>query len=137
MAKNTLPDDAPVWVTKNRQIKDLLYCCDFLSRHPLKYINEKFYTVDGLISAEGALKQEIFDEISEWKESLYHLQVDIVHTVESQKVNIIQHNMLLNHSVTFPFFTFCFKNRMQSYGKARKKRQKLLNNFYFLIYFKS
>ena len=69
MAKNTLPPDAPAWLTKDRQIKEVVYCCEFLSRHPMKCIHGKFFTVDGLVSDEGSLKQEIFDDISEWKET--------------------------------------------------------------------
>lgn len=69
MAKNVLPADAPAWVTKNRQIRELIYCCDFLSRHPMKCIHGKLFTVDGLVPDEGSLKQEIFDDISEWKET--------------------------------------------------------------------
>ena len=64
-----LPADAPAWVTKDRQINELIYCCHFLSEHPMKCIHGKFFTVDGQIPDEGILKQMIFDEISEWKES--------------------------------------------------------------------
>lgn len=69
MAKNVLPADAPAWLTKDRQIKEVVYCCDFLSRHPMKCIHGKFFTVDGMVPDEGSLKQEIFDDISEWKDT--------------------------------------------------------------------
>lgn len=61
--------DTPAWLTKDKQIKEIVYCSDFLSRHPMRYIHEKFYTADGLVPDESILKQEIFDEISEWKET--------------------------------------------------------------------
>ncbi|MDY6307555.1 MAG: phage/plasmid primase, P4 family [Oribacterium sp.] len=64
-----LPADAPAWVTKDRQINELIYCCSFLSAHPMKCIHGKFFTVDGLVPDEGSLKQMIFDDISEWKEN--------------------------------------------------------------------
>ena len=70
MAKmKELPADAPAWVTKERQINELVYCISFLSERPMKCVHGKFYTVDGLISDEGILKQWIFDDISRWKES--------------------------------------------------------------------
>ena len=61
--------NTPAWLTKDKQIKEIVYCSDFLSRHPMRYIHEKLYTVDGLVPDENILKQEIFDEISEWKET--------------------------------------------------------------------
>ena len=66
---NVLPADAPAWVTKDRQINELIYSCSFLSAHPMKCIHGRFFTVDGLVPDEGGLKQIIFDDISEWKES--------------------------------------------------------------------
>ena len=41
MAKNLLPDNAPVWLTKDRQIDEQLYCCSFLSAYPMKCIHGK------------------------------------------------------------------------------------------------
>ena len=66
---NVLPAEAPAWITKDRQINELIYCCSFLSAHPMKCIHGKFFTVDGLVPDEGSLKQIIFDDISEWKET--------------------------------------------------------------------
>ncbi|MEE1264177.1 MAG: hypothetical protein UHU22_14580, partial [Ruminococcus sp.] len=36
----------------------------------------RFFTVDGLVPDEGSLKQIIFDDISEWKESVVARKVD-------------------------------------------------------------
>ena len=76
MAKNHLPDNAPVWLTKDRQIDEQLYCCSFLSAYPMKCIHGKLYTADGLVPDEGAVKQMIFDEISEWKKTGVAKKVD-------------------------------------------------------------
>ena len=73
---NVLPADAPAWVTKDRQINELIYSCSFLSAHPMKCIHGRFFTVDGLVPDEGSLKQIIFDDISEWKESGVARKVD-------------------------------------------------------------
>ena len=35
----------------------------------MKCIHGKFFTVDGMVPDEGSLKQEIFDDISEWKDT--------------------------------------------------------------------
>ena len=67
--KNVLPDDAPAWVTKDHQINELIYCSKFLSDHPMKCIHGKLFTVDGMVPDEGRLKQMIYTQISEYKES--------------------------------------------------------------------
>ena len=76
MAKNLLLDNAPVWLTKDRQIDEQLYCSSFLSAYPMKCIHGKLYTADGLVPDEGAVKQMIFDEISEWKKTGVAKKVD-------------------------------------------------------------
>ena len=73
---NVLPADAPAWVKKDRQINELIDSCSFLSAHPMKCIHGRFFTVDGLAPDEGSLKQIIFDDISEWKESGVARKVD-------------------------------------------------------------
>jgi putative DNA primase/helicase len=64
--KSTLPPDAPVWLTEDRRIDEMTFCCSFLEAHPMKCVHGKLYTVDGLISDEAALKREIFMEICDW-----------------------------------------------------------------------
>ena len=60
--KSTLPPDAPVWVTEDRKVDEMTFCCSFLEAHPMKCVHGKLYTVDGLITDEAALKREIFME---------------------------------------------------------------------------
>ena len=67
--KSTLPPDAPVWLTEDRRIDEMTFCCSFLEAHPMKCVHGKLYTVDGLISDEAALKREIFMEICDWVKS--------------------------------------------------------------------
>ena len=64
--KNDLPANAPVWLTGERKINELVYVRCFLSEHPMKCIHGKCFTVDGLIPDEGSLKQQIFRDISQW-----------------------------------------------------------------------
>ena len=77
MAKrNTLTNDAPLWLTEEMKINELEYCSDFLQRHPMKCIHGNFFTVDGMVPDEQSLKQEIFDEISPWLDSRVARRVD-------------------------------------------------------------
>ena len=42
------------------------YCRNFLSWHPMRCINDCFYTVDGPLPDESKLKRTIYAEISPW-----------------------------------------------------------------------
>ncbi|MBQ3756205.1 MAG: DNA primase [Oscillospiraceae bacterium] len=64
--KSTLPPDAPVWVTEDRRIDEMMFCCSFLEAFPMKCVHGKLCTVEGLIPDEAALKREIFMEICDW-----------------------------------------------------------------------
>ena len=56
----------PVWIDDKGKIVEPEYCQDFLSRHPMRCINDHFYTVDGPLPDENKLKRTIYEEISPW-----------------------------------------------------------------------
>ena len=56
----------PVWIDDKGKIIEPEYCRDFLSRHPMRCINDHFYTVDGPLPDESKLKRTIYEEISPW-----------------------------------------------------------------------
>ena len=56
----------PVWIDDKGKIVEPEYCRDFLTRHPMRCINERFYTVDGPLPDESKLKRTIYEEISPW-----------------------------------------------------------------------
>ena len=56
----------PVWIDEKGKIIEPEYCRDFLSRHPMCCINDRFYTVDGPLPDENKLKRTIYEEISPW-----------------------------------------------------------------------
>ena len=56
----------PVWIDDKGKIVEPEYCRDFLSRHPMRCINDHFYTVDGPLPDESKLKRTIYEEISPW-----------------------------------------------------------------------
>ena len=56
----------PVWIDEKGKIIEPEYCRDFLSRHPMRCINDRFYTVDGPLTDESKLKRTIYEEISPW-----------------------------------------------------------------------
>ena len=66
----------PVWIDDKGKIIEPEYCRDFLSRHPMRCINNRFYTVDGPLPDESKLKRTIYEEISPW------LHAKVAQTVE-------------------------------------------------------
>ena len=54
--------EAPFWFD-GKSINEALFCDDFLSRHRLVYINGAFFTPDGRVTDELALRGEIFEEL--------------------------------------------------------------------------
>ena len=56
----------PVWIDDKGKIVEPEYCLDFLSRHPMRCINDHFYTVDGPLPDESKLKRTIYEEILPW-----------------------------------------------------------------------
>ena len=66
----------PVWIDDKGKIVEPEYCRDFLSRHPMRCINDRFYTVDGQLPDESKLKRTIYEEISPW------LHAKVAQTVE-------------------------------------------------------
>ncbi len=56
----------PVWIDDKGKIVEPEYCRDFLSRHPMRCINDRFYTVDGQLPDENKLKRTIYEELSPW-----------------------------------------------------------------------
>ena len=66
----------PVWIDERGKIIEPEYCRDFLSRHPIRCINDRFYTVEGPLPDESKLKRTIYEEISPW------LHAKVAQTVE-------------------------------------------------------
>ena len=66
----------PVWIDDKGKIVEPEYCRDFLSQHPMRCINDRFYTVDGPLPDESKLKRTIYEEISPW------LHAKVAQTVE-------------------------------------------------------
>ncbi len=58
----------PDWINDKGKIIEPEYCRDFLSRHPMLCIHGHFYTVDGLMTDESRLKQDIYNEISPYRQ---------------------------------------------------------------------
>lgn len=50
--------NSPVWIDEKGKIIEPEYCRDFLSRHPMRCINDRFYTVEGPLPDESKLKQK-------------------------------------------------------------------------------
>lgn len=60
-----LPDEEllPDWYDGKR-INEVLFCQDFLRKHPMKCVRGRLFTVDGLIEDEAQIGNLILDEIS-------------------------------------------------------------------------
>ena len=44
--------DSPAWLSDKGIINEVQFCKEFLELYPMKYIDNKFITVDGVITAE-------------------------------------------------------------------------------------
>ena len=57
------PQTWPEWYD-GRHINEVLFCQQFLDKHPLKCVRGRLFTVDGLIEDEGQIGNLILEEIS-------------------------------------------------------------------------
>lgn len=56
-------DCGPVWY-EGKHINEVLFCQQFLEKHPMKCVRGRLFTVDGLIEDEAQIGNLILDEIS-------------------------------------------------------------------------
>ena len=94
----------PVWIDEKGKIIEPEYCRDFLSRHPMRCINDRFYTVDGPLPDESKLKRTIYEEISPW------LHAKVAQTVEQ----------MLNGLKPYNYLTYVME-RMKEFGPFPEK----------------
>ena len=59
----TTPQTWPDWYD-GRHINEVLFCQQFLDKHPMKCVRGRLFTVDGLIEDEGQIGNLILEEIS-------------------------------------------------------------------------
>ena len=59
----TTPQAWPDWYD-GRHINEVLFCQQFLDKHPMKCVRGRLFTVDGLIEDEGQIGNLILEEIS-------------------------------------------------------------------------
>ena len=64
MAKERM-NNTPEWFD-GKKINEVLFCQSFLETHPMKCIQGRFFTVDGLVDDEEALRMEIFEQIKDY-----------------------------------------------------------------------
>ena len=57
------PQTWPDWYD-GRHINEVLFCQQFLDKHPMKCVRGRLFTVDGLIEDEGQIGNLILEEIS-------------------------------------------------------------------------
>ena len=60
---NMTPQSWPDWYD-GRHINEVLFCQQFLDKHPMKCVRGRLFTVDGLIEDEGQIGNFILEEIS-------------------------------------------------------------------------
>ena len=59
----TTPQTWPDWYD-GKHINEVLFCQQFLEKHPMKCVRGRLFTVDGLIEDEGQIGNLILEEIS-------------------------------------------------------------------------
>jgi len=57
--------DTPEWFD-GKKINEVIFCRSFQESHPMKCIQGRFFTVDGLVDDEEALRMEIFEQIKDY-----------------------------------------------------------------------
>ena len=57
------PQTWPEWYD-GRHINEVLFCQQFLDKHPMKCVRGRLFTVDGLVEDEGQIGNLILEEIS-------------------------------------------------------------------------
>ena len=53
----------PSWYD-GKKIDEVLFCSDFLGRHPMKCVRGRLFTVDGAVEDEGEISRMILEEVS-------------------------------------------------------------------------
>ena len=63
-APQTRPENWPAWFD-GKHINEVLFCHDFLSRHPMRCVNGTLFTVDGPVINEELVKHQIVGAIQD------------------------------------------------------------------------
>lgn len=71
------PATKPSWYD-GRKISEPLFCNDFLSRYPLAYTENAFFTADGILSDLNILRRQILEEIKPYVTSGVGKKVDSI-----------------------------------------------------------
>lgn len=58
------PESWPIWYD-GKHINEVLFCHDFLSRHPMRCVNGTLFTVDGPVINEELVKHQIVEVIQD------------------------------------------------------------------------
>lgn len=54
----------PAWFAK-KMLDEVIFSCVFLEKHPMVSVNGTFFTKNGIVSDEGVLKKQIYEELKE------------------------------------------------------------------------
>jgi len=52
--------EAPLWLIKGK-LNEMLFCEDFLQKHPMVRVGGSFFTKDGRVTDEEAIRKEIYE----------------------------------------------------------------------------
>lgn len=78
----------PVWIDERGKIIEPEYCRDFLSRHPIRCINDRFYTVEGPLPEKN---RSSFLYLMVWLGiKIGYTQSTVVQTVKNTTINRTQ-----------------------------------------------
>ena len=57
-------NQTPAWFAK-KALDEVIFCYEFLDKHPMVCLNGTFFTKNGIVSDENLLKKQIFDELKD------------------------------------------------------------------------
>jgi putative DNA primase/helicase len=111
----------PPWYDGQR-FNEVLFCAEFLKEHPMVCVNGSFFTVDGRVHDEEALKKEIYEAIKPVTRSMLSKRTDtLLETLRLEayqdhlplfqdRIHVANGTLYLNGRFT-PDKTFC-RNRL-------------------------
>ena len=99
------PQAWPEWYD-GRHINEVLFCQQFLEKHPMKCVRGRLFTADGLIEDKGQIGNLILEEISGVLTSgLSKVVTNLLASIKLQEYSPPLPSM--TRTVTIPTLTFC------------------------------
>ena len=95
MPELNVSPDRPDWLDHKSRISEVMFADHYLSRHLMKCIGGRLFTMDGLVEDENALRREIYGMIC----------VDVTTGLARRTTQLMEVIMLACHAAPLPVHT--------------------------------